>query len=163
MPTTVEVPELEFTIGVDGLSVGACIAVPPGARGVVIIPLRSSEGRCGQASRDRVDELHRQGMATVLLDLLTVDEQWVDDQHPRRFFGDELLARRLAAAVARFLTDVGSTRLPVVVLGAGTALPIVQRASLPVPTIVSLVGDAPGVRGRAHNPGAEPLGVSLAA
>jgi hypothetical protein len=127
---------------------------------VVNHPLRSSEGRCGQASRERADDLHRQGFATVLLDLLTVDEQWVDDQHPRRFFGDALLARRLAAAVARFVADLSGPRLPVVVLGAGAALPIVQRAALTVPVIVSMVGDSVEVQGAADTRGESGLSVA---
>jgi hypothetical protein len=131
MPDAVPVPELDFTIPIAGLEVGARLAVPPGWRAVIIVPLTGGVDRDSPAAADHAEALHRQGFATLLLELPTADETL------------------LAAAVARFVADLAAPTVPIVVLATGPAAPLVQRAPLTVPRILSTVG--PRVQGPAHS------------
>jgi len=151
MTRSITVSELDVAIPVDDVELAGVLSVPSDVSGIVVIPLRSSEGRDSDSARQLADALHRQGLATLLLDLLTDDEQWLDDLHPRRTMRDDRLATRLAAAVDHFVNDLeGGPRLPMSVLATGAALPIVTQAQLPIPTIPSLIGAGEGMRGRAH-------------
>lgn len=142
MRRPITVTEQEISIPVDDVELAGRLAVPAEPHGLVIVPLRSSEGRDCPGNLDLADQLHRKGVASLLLDLLTDDEQWVDDLHPRRTLKDARLADRLAAAVETLLAGLPTPRLPVAVLAAGAATPIVVGAALNVPTIVSLVESA---------------------
>lgn len=76
------------------------LAVPPQSKGLVILALASGTGRRAARNRFVAHALQRRGLATLLVDLLTADEEHADavDGHLR--FDIPLLARRLGAAVA---------------------------------------------------------------
>ena len=145
--------DLEFTIPVGQVELTGWLAVPPDVRGLVIVPLRSSEGRDSEAARAVAESLLEQRFSVLLLDLLTVEEQWIDDAFPRQRFGDAALGQRLREAVAKFREDVSGTPLTMAVLAMGAARSIVVHAALPVPTIVSRAGTAPELQGPAYNDG----------
>lgn len=73
--------------------------IPPGAKGIVVFAHGSGSSRLSPRNRLVAARLHEQGLATLLLDLLTASEEREDIGSRRHRFDVELLAGRLAAAV----------------------------------------------------------------
>ena len=76
----------------------ADLAVPEPCQGVVMFAHGSGSGRHSPRNRMVAAHLQQAGLATVLLDLLTAEEERVDAMVGRYRFDIELLADRLAAA-----------------------------------------------------------------
>src|SRR4029453_3695246 len=76
----------------------ADLVVPPGAEGLVIFAHGSGSSRFSRRNRDVGAELQRAGLATLLLGLLTRDEERVDDRTAEYRFDIPRLGRRVVAA-----------------------------------------------------------------
>lgn len=96
------------------------LAVPAGARGVVLFAHGSGSSRHSPRNRAVARALGEHGFATLLVDLLTPDEERVDMVTAKLRFDITLLAGRLAHA-ARWLRAQPETHaLPIGVFGAST-------------------------------------------
>ena len=133
------------------------LAIPPRAAGVVVFAHGSGSSRHSPRNKFVASELCKVGMATLLMDLLTRDEERYEDDTGRLRFDIGLLADRLASA-ARWLAargDAGSLPLGYFGASTGAAAALVAAARRPeaVSAVVSrggrpdLAGDAlPAVR-----------------
>jgi putative phosphoribosyl transferase len=101
-------------IPTSGAVLDADVVVPTTARGVVLFAHGSGSGRHSPRNRYVAQELQRAGLATVLADLLTMDEERVDARTRQLRFDIGLLADRVAA-----LTDWAVGWQPVAGLGVG--------------------------------------------
>ncbi len=139
---------------VGGASVAGDLSVPDEARGLVVFAHGSGSSRHSPRNRSVAAGLHGRGLATLLMDLLTPEEEAVDARTREHRFDIQLLADRLAGAVqwlSRFPQVAG---LPVGYFGAstGAAAALVAAAWRPdaVAAVVSrggrpdLAGDALG-------------------
>jgi putative phosphoribosyl transferase len=128
------------------------LGMPSHARGLAIFAHGSGSGRNSARNRRVAETIRAGGTATLLFDLLTEDEEAIDEETRHLRFDIELLARRLVA-VARWAAAAPDTReLPIGFFGAstGAAAALVAAADLPVSTyaVVSrggrpdLAGDA---------------------
>lgn len=117
----------------------ASIARPPGCRGVVVIALRSAEGRHGGVNRRIAQLLNLRGFATILIDLLAVEEQWIDDAHPGRRFGTAVLADRLGAVTRSITSHPATEGLAIAYLARGAAAAIAMQAAALLPDVVRVV------------------------
>lgn len=120
------------------------LQVPEGSVGVVLFAHGSGSSRHSSRNRYVAGELQAAGLATLLIDLLTPEEEAVDQHTAHLRFDIPLLAERLVAAV-RWLGDDPSTRtLRVGCFGAstGAAAALVAGASAPdqVSAVVSRGG-----------------------
>src|SRR5438034_1279449 len=86
-------------ISVDGAQVLGDLTVPPGASGVVLFAHGSGSGRHSPRNRYVATHLVGGGLATLLLDLLTADEEDEDARSRRLRFDIALLVERLVIAV----------------------------------------------------------------
>jgi putative phosphoribosyl transferase len=155
--TATPATERSVTIETAGVRLEGDLVVPPNARGVVLFAHGSGSSRHSPRNRHVAAELQDSGLGTLLLDLLTVDEEAIDIHTAHLRFDIPLLAERLAGAID-WLTQEESTReLPIGLFGAstGAAAALVAAAARPeqVGAIVSrggrpdLAGDAlPRVR-----------------
>jgi putative phosphoribosyl transferase len=128
------------------------LSVPEEARGVVVFAHGSGSSRFSSRNRFVAAELNAGGFATLLMDLLTRDEEAVDQFTTHLRFDIPLLAARLADAV-RWLGSHGATRgLRVGIFGASTGggAGLVAAAHLPdeVAAVVSR-GGRPDLAGEA--------------
>jgi len=82
----------------DGGALSATLAVPSDAAGLVIFAHGSGSGRFSPRNRAVAEALQKAGLGTLLLDLLTPEEERVDRVTARLRFDIPLLARRLAMA-----------------------------------------------------------------
>ena len=116
------------------------LAMPPHARGLVIFAHGSGADRGNPRDRFLAQHLQRAGMGTLLLDLLTPDEQL---SHAAAF-DIATLADRLAAVVARVHHDPALAELPLGLFGAGTgagaALAVAAQRPRDVAAVVARSG-----------------------
>jgi putative phosphoribosyl transferase len=133
------------------------LGVPEGARGVVLFAHGSGSGRHSPRNRYVAGALQRAGLATLLIDLLTPDEEEVDLRTGHLRFDIGLLADRLVGATDWLMENPDTLNLRIGYFGAstGAGAALVAAAKRPdeVGAIVSrggrpdLAGDAlPQVR-----------------
>lgn len=130
-------------VGPDAAIVGDLL-VPAGAGGLVVFARGSGSSRHSQRNRSVADVLQRAAFATLLLDLLTIDEESADRRDGRIRFDIPPLAARLQAAGRWAAQDRQTAELPVGYFGAstGAAAALVAAARQPdrVAAVVSRGG-----------------------
>lgn len=136
----------------DGIALGADLALPANATGVVLFAHGSGSSRFSQRNRAVARKLQDAGFATLLLDLLTAEEEKAEARTGHFRFDIEMLSRRLAAATNWVVAQRDLDGLPVGYFGAstGAAAAIVAAAMLPdlVGAVVSR-GGRPDLAGSA--------------
>ncbi|MDG4803316.1 dienelactone hydrolase family protein [Micromonospora sp. WMMD980] len=117
---------------VDGGLVGD-VVVPPGAVGVVLFAHGSGSSRHSPRNVAVARALTARGLGTVLVDLLTVDEEARDQVTAELRFDIGMLAERLAGIVDWMGADPELGRVPVGLFGAstGAAAALVAAATRP--------------------------------
>jgi dienelactone hydrolase len=128
------------------------LVLPEGATGIVLFAHGSGSSRLSPRNRYVAGELQQRGLATLLMDLLTADEEAVDVQTANLRFDVGLLADRLAGAMD-WLAEQPETRdLRIGSFGAstGAAAALVAAALRPdsIGAIVSR-GGRPDLAGEA--------------
>jgi putative phosphoribosyl transferase len=96
------------------------LVVPEGAAGVVLFAHGSGSSRHSPRNRLVAGALRRVGLATLLLDLLTLAEEERDRVTAELRFDVALLAERLIAATDLLLAEPATASLPVGLFGAST-------------------------------------------
>lgn len=93
------------------------LTVPPEAAGLVLFAHGSGSSRLSPRNQFVARYLEKKGLATLLFDLLTAQEEAVDEETRELRFDIPLLAKRLSAA-----TDwaIGQSPLPICYFGAST-------------------------------------------
>jgi putative phosphoribosyl transferase len=112
--------EITVVVPVGRVALEGTLAVPAGAAGVVLFAHGSGSGRHSPRNRFVAGELRRARLATLLIDLLSAEEEAVDARTAELRFDIGLLAGRLVAAT-HWLAGHDSTRgLEVGYFGAST-------------------------------------------
>lgn len=128
------------------------LVVPEGSAGVVLFAHGSGSSRRSSRNRSVAGTLQERGLATLLIDLLTAEEEAVDLKTAHLRFDIRLLAGRLAGATRWLVRNPETRNLRIGYFGAstGAAAALVAAASMPesVAAVVSrggrpdLAGDA---------------------
>ncbi|HVK17592.1 MAG TPA: dienelactone hydrolase family protein [Fimbriiglobus sp.] len=103
-----------------GVTLEGSLTVPDPARGVVLFAHGSGSGRYSPRNRFVAGRLNDAGLATLLIDLLTEEEERAEAHTRHIRFDIELLAGRLVGATDWLAADSRTTRLPVGYFGAST-------------------------------------------
>lgn len=115
------------------------LEVPSRVRGVVVFASGSGSSPHTPGNRSVVDELHRGGFATLLLDLLTLPEEQADLERGTFRFDVDLLAHRLVRA-ADWLAHHDETRgLPIGYFAGSTGVAASLLAAVHRPRLVSAI------------------------
>jgi putative phosphoribosyl transferase len=137
----------EVVISAAGADLQGLLELPTAPLGVVAFSHGSGSGRHSPRNQFVAAELRRVRLGTLLLDLLTVEE---DRDHEARF-DIELLSERLGHTV-RFLAHERATRrLPIGLFGASTGAASALRVAAAMPHQVKAVvsrGGRPDLAGR---------------
>ena len=136
-----------MTVESDGVALPGDLTIPGQAIAVVVFAHGSGSSRRSPRNVRVADRLHREGLATLLFDLLTDAEA----EERRKAFDIELLARRLGAAVGWVRGRSELDGLPVDLFGASTgaaAALVVAAATRDITAIVSR-GGRPDLAGEA--------------
>ncbi|HEX9994971.1 MAG TPA: dienelactone hydrolase family protein [Acidimicrobiales bacterium] len=143
--------DVEIRVG-DGATVHGDLVVPDGAAGLVVFAHGSGSSRHSSRNRAVADALRARGLGTLLMDLLTADEEQVDLRTRELRFDVGLLARRLVAA-ARWLAGRPATAaLRLGYFGASTGAGAALLAAAAEPDRVGAVvsrGGRPDLAGEA--------------
>lgn len=128
------------------------IAVPESAGGVVLFAHGSGSSRHSPRNRYVAQVLQQAGLATLLMDLLTPEEEALDSRTAAFRFDIDLLAQRLIVATW-WLVDLPQTaKLPIGYFGASTGAAAALLAAAAVPTLLAAVvsrGGRPDLAGEA--------------
>jgi len=139
---------MDLAIPAGRVRLEGALELPARAGGVVVFSHGSGSGRHSPRNRLVAAELRKAGLATLLLDLLTAEEEREQDLR----FDIPLLTERLGAAL-RFLRDRPDTRaLPAGLFGASTGAASALRVAAAMPESVGAVvsrGGRPDLAGRA--------------
>lgn len=143
--------EIEIGLG-DRASIVGDLAVPRDALGVVVFAHGSGSSRQSVRNTAVAVALEDRGLATLLIDLLTIEEERIDERTRQLRFDIEMLAGRLEAATDWLLRHPTTRHLRVgyfgASTGAGAALVAAARRPDDVFAVVSrggrpdLAGDA---------------------
>src|ERR671936_2046447 len=91
MKTAVAVP-------LDAQSLYGDLVIPENAKGIVIFAHGSGSGRHSPRNKYVAEVLNRTALATLLIDLLTTEEELIDIRTAEHRFNIDLLAGRLISA-----------------------------------------------------------------
>ncbi len=125
----------EVTMQAGNLALGAFLGVPDDAQGIVIFAHGSGSGRMSPRNNYVAGRLRKAGLATLLLDLLTPDEE----QDRRNVFDIDLLASRLRLAVDWATANSETAHLRPAYFGASTGGGAAIRAAVGDPRIFAIV------------------------
>jgi dienelactone hydrolase len=103
-----------------GVDLAGDLSLPARATGIVLFAHGSGSSRRSSRNRFVASELNRAGLATLLFDLLTEEEEYAERYSRHLRFDIELLAQRLLAATDWAGNDAHARRLPVGFFGAST-------------------------------------------
>jgi pimeloyl-ACP methyl ester carboxylesterase len=145
----------EVTVYANEAPLPGKLHVPPEATGIVLFAHGSGSSRFSHRNRFVAGALRNAGLATLLFDLLTEEENQIDSMTAELRFDIPLLTGRLGGAVQWVQTQDDIRRLPIGLFGASTgaaaALSVAARAPDAVRAVVSrggrpdLAGDALGL------------------
>jgi putative phosphoribosyl transferase len=109
------------------------LAVPAEARGIVLFAHGSGSSRHSPRNRQVAAVLQRAGYATLLMDLLTSEEEQIDQRTRQLRFDIPTLAARLSRAVDWLAGRTDTEALPLAIFGAstGAAAALVTAADRP--------------------------------
>lgn len=115
------------------------LAVPPAARGVVLFAHGSGSSRHSPRNRAVAHALREGGLATLLIDLLTPQEEIVDEETGELRFDIGLLADRLVDAADWLGTNEETRPLSIGLFGASTGGGAALVAAAQRPTAIRAV------------------------
>ncbi|MBI4496954.1 MAG: dienelactone hydrolase family protein [Chloroflexi bacterium] len=128
------------------------LGVPERAQGIVLFAHGSGSSRFSPRNRFVAQELRKAGLATLLLDLLTPEEETIDLRTAHLRFDIEFLAERLIAATEWVVQHPDTRGLPIGYFGASTGAAAALVAAARRPDVVRAVvsrGGRPDLAGAA--------------
>ncbi len=138
----------DVVVEVAGATVGGRLTVPPEPRGIVVFAHGSGSSRHSPRNRFVAEVLQSAGLATLLFDLLTPEEE----ANRANVFDIDLLAARLVGVTVWLRSIPDAAGLPVGYFGASTGAGAALRAAAdPRVDIVAVVsrGGRPDLAGAA--------------
>ena len=128
------------------------LAIPPKVGGLVVFAHGSGSSRFSRRNRSVAGVLQGGGFATLLLDLLTREEEAIDEQTREFRFDVNRLGHRVVTAIDWAASHSQVARLPVACFGASTGAAAALIAAADRPEIVRAVisrGGRPDLAGYA--------------
>jgi dienelactone hydrolase len=120
------------------------LLVPQGATGIVVFAHGSGSSRFSSRNRYVADVLRNGGLGTLLIDLLTRDEEQIDMRTAHLRFDIDLLARRVGGASDWLIGHPETSKMRIGLFGAstggGAALVAAARAPQMIQAVVSRGG-----------------------
>jgi len=148
----VNIHEETVTIPVGEARIAGTLRVPDRASGIVLFAHGSGSSRFSPRNRGVAAVLERAGLATMLIDLLSKQEEKEDSRTGALRFDISLLADRLLAASSWLLLGEKTISLPIGFFGASTGAGAALLAASQRPELVKAVvsrGGRPDLAGKA--------------
>ncbi|MFL6044334.1 MAG: dienelactone hydrolase family protein [Propionibacteriaceae bacterium] len=135
-----------------GVILDGDLVVPANAAGVVLFAHGSGSSRHSPRNRMVAERLHEAGYATLLMDLLTPEEDQIDSRTRKFRFDISRLASRLSGAIGWLSERAETASMPLALFGASTGAAAALIAASEAPDHVRLVisrGGRPDLAGDA--------------
>ncbi|MGB0035978.1 MAG: dienelactone hydrolase family protein [Candidatus Acidiferrales bacterium] len=142
----------EVSIDVEGVTLAGTLVIPKGAKGVVLFAHGSGSSRHSPRNRYVAQILQSKHVGTLLFDLLTRQEESVDQYSGELRFDIPFLAKRLVGATRWIANDADTRDLKVGYFGASTGAGAALLAAAELPRVVSAIvsrGGRPDLAGNA--------------
>jgi putative phosphoribosyl transferase len=147
-----KIEERLVRVALGGLTLEGNLNLPEDARGVVLFAHGSGSSRYSPRNRYVAEMLNDAGLATLLIDLLTSEEEIIDMQTVSLRFNINLLAQRVVAVTDWFLQYPYTQNLRLGYFGASTGAAAALVAAAERPKVVGAVvsrGGRPDLAGPA--------------
>jgi dienelactone hydrolase len=144
--------EKEIQIAIGEVTLAGNLSIPPGSQGVVLFAHGSGSGRHSPRNRFVAQVLNASGLATLLIDLLTQQEEIIDSTTRHLRFNIDFLAERLLGAASWLEKDALTRSLTIGYFGASTGAGAALLAAAKRPETVKAVvsrGGRPDLAGAA--------------
>lgn len=115
------------------------LRIPKSAKGIVIFVHGSGSSRFSVRNQQVAHVLNQSGLATLLFDLLTPEEEMMDERTREWRFDIALLARRLVDVTHWCVRQLVTHELPVGYFGASTGGGAALLAAADLPTVVKAI------------------------
>jgi dienelactone hydrolase len=141
----------EVAVTLQGIRLQGLLRLPPGATGIVLFAHGSGSGRLSPRNNYVAEQLGAAGLATLLFDLLTEQEEEIDAVTAELRFDIPLLTGRLAAVTEWALKQPELGKLAIGYFGASTGAAAALAAAAQVPAVAAVVsrGGRPDLAGEA--------------
>jgi dienelactone hydrolase len=152
VPRTAALAEQSVEIHLGTLRLVGALSIPPGAAGIVLFAHGKAGSRHSPRNRIVAETLHHAGLGTLLIDLLSPEEEAIDRHNPRLRFDIDLLADRLSGAAAWVSDQAEMKPLRIGCFVASTAAAAALVAAARQPHSVSAIvsrGGRPDLAGSA--------------
>lgn len=110
----------EIQIPIDSITLEGNLTIPEGAKGIVVFAHGSGSSRFSSRNRFVAQELQKEGLGTLLFDLLTAEEERIDMVTAHLRFDIDLLASRLVEVTNWLLSNPDTKNLNIGYFGAST-------------------------------------------
>jgi len=134
----------EIRIPINSITLEGNLIIPEGAKGIVVFAHGSGSSRHSSRNQYVARELQKEGLGTLLFDLLTADEERIDMVTAHLRFDIDLLANRLVDVTNWLLINPDTEGLNIGYFGASTgaaaALIAAKEHSNSVKAVVSRGG-----------------------
>lgn len=115
------------------------LAIPKASEGIVLFAHGSGSSRHSPRNQYVARVLQKAGLSTLLIDLLTIDEERVDDYTAHLRFDIALLAQRLAGATDWLINNQETQHLNIGYFGASTGAAAALAAATKHPDVVNAI------------------------
>jgi dienelactone hydrolase len=142
----------EVEVRLEGAALAGSLTVPADATGIVVFAHGSGSSRFSPRNRAVATTLNEAGLATLLFDLLTEEENEIDLRTRELRFDIDLLTERLVGAIDWLVESAEVAALPAGLFGASTGAAAALRAAAARPQAVAAVvsrGGRPDLAGTA--------------
>lgn len=147
-----KISEHLVSITIGPVTLKGSLVIPAEAQGIVLFAHGSGSSRHSPRNRFVAEELQKTGLATLLFDLLTHEEEQVDMFTRELRFDTELLASRLVGATQWIKTHTETKNLRIGYFGASTGAAAALIAATRIPEDIDAVvsrGGRPDLAGAA--------------
>lgn len=110
----------EIRIPINSITLEGNLIIPEGAMGIVVFAHGSGSSRLSSRNQYVARELQKEGLGTLLFDLLTADEERIDMVTAHLRFDIDLLANRLVDITNWLLNNPDTKNLNIGYFGAST-------------------------------------------
>lgn len=126
-------------VSTDSIKLHGDLTIPKNAEGIVLFAHGSGSSRHSPRNKYVAEVLQKAGLATLLIDLLTEEEEKVDDYTAHLRFDIGLLAIRLAGATNWVIKNPDTKNLNIGYFGASTGAAAALVASVDCPDVINAI------------------------
>lgn len=128
-----------IVLSLEAVELEGLLSIPSKAKGIVLFAHGSGSGRFSPRNRLVANILQHQGIATLLVDLLTTEEEQIDERTRALRFDIPLLSQRLMQITDWITKDARTRSYPIGYFGASTGAAAALIAAAQKKKVISAV------------------------